>query len=249
MGMRDEDILSEFDPVDVEVEADGYEERAVLADPHLQSAAIVNPSTNLPEPAPENQRGLRWNQIPMPVRERAFFMWIELGDFTEVGHRLGMDPGAVKRLSKKDGWAERAEELRAGLEKVFSVQVLENRRRALHIIHDTLGELKPERLLALMDGKDLVKLLGMSLAHGGAGPGGGGLNVHTGDGPTQINFGSTRDGDKSLSDLSDEDLAHRARELGIDVQAAPRVIGAVPEQSRDLPPPLPEPDSGGTDQA
>ena len=241
-----DDFLSEFDDPKTGEGSDAdpvVEERAVLADPHLQESSIVNPATNLPEKAPDTQRKWKWHYIPMPVRTRAFYLWVEFGDYTSVAAKLGMTVEAVKALSERDHWWERSEELRAGLEKTLGVQVLENRRRALQLVHETLGELSPERIVALLDGKDIVRLLTTTLSDGGR-MGSSGLNVHTGDGPVQVNLGSTRGEDRPLEKMTDEELAMEARAHGIDVQAAPRITEKDPEVIVDLPSPS-EDSSGG----
>ena len=246
--MTDKDFLSEFDEPSVtsseelktEIEFDPASLPAAIADPLLQEAIVHNPKTGLVERAPDNGGGhLRWHRIPMPIRERAFFLWLECGTFVETASVLGMKPEAIKRLSVHDKWEDRAERLRHGLEKGFLVSVVSVRQQATNLIASTLESLSPDKIASMLDGKDVVRLL-TSLVKDGT-PAAGGLTVQTGGAPAQVNLGGTQPGQAGrYSSLSDEDLAAMARSRGVEVQASPIAVDRPPLS-------LPEPDSGGTE--
>lgn len=231
MGNLD-DLLGEFD--DLESDEEGVEEPelstlpAAIADPSSQEASILNPDTGLTEKAPLDSRVTRWRFIPMPVREKAFFLWVEYGDYPSVAAKLGMKVAQVRALAERDKWEDRAVELRAGLEQGLATLILEKQRESTRMALAILGELDPKRAANMLEGKDIVRLLlgmGQTAARNGqSAP----LSVDTGGGPAQINLNPDPSGSSPFANLSDEELAKRARERGVDVQAAPRALDRPP---------------------
>ncbi len=216
--------LSEFDDDDM---PEGIEEgdlHARIQDPNDIGASIMNPKSGAVVEQPLNGFHLRFHKMPMALKERLFFAYIELGDYSQVAAKFALTTRSVKALAKNDGWDQRAEELSRGLEKTLGIQVLENRRTTIRLIHRLLSKLEPERIVALLDGKDIVRLLTALMKDGGFNSEKSGLNINTGGGPTQLNFGGQSGGDPTLNDVSDEELVKQARELGIEVHASPRAV-------------------------
>lgn len=240
------DPLKEFDdqPTDeFDDEIDPNDLPAVIADPAMLPAIVVPPKTGVPEQAPMVMHS-RWRYIPMAVKERAFFCWMEFGDYVSVAAHIGMTVEQVRDLSKRDQWETRAEELRVGLESGLKTLLLESRRTAAQSALALMGNLDLASIAKTMEGKDVIKLIEAMAKMGD--PGKAGLTVNASGGPTQVNVTPVQNpATSNLRELTDAQLADLARSSGIQVQPPPSLVE--PKSVDRSPPSLPgeNPGSGG----
>jgi hypothetical protein len=205
----------ETELLDLDVPAD-EQLPAALADPMLQDAKLVDPKTYK-----IIQGAKTWNRVSLPLRIRAFYAWLDLGDLSRVAVELNVKRSTLETLRVKDSWQARAEQIRAGLDHSIQTSWLEARRRGLSFFLEYIECIDPTRLASMSTPADVAKLAQTMVGLGG---GVGNVTVHGNAqivAPGAVGGQANLTGAKPAQELSDAELLAEAKRLGVPIQAPP----------------------------
>lgn len=262
--MSNQDLFAEFDqtpmpaqavptggatPVGAELEAQLEAEieagdlDAMLLDPRVQPAQIVSPLTGLVSPgvSPPQHRQALWHSVPIPVRLKAFYLFIEYGDLVPISAALGLSLITLRNLKRKDRWLERAAEIRENMEAGLKTSWSKSKLASLGWFQQYLAQCSPDRMAAMSTPSDLANIMKGIVAIGGEPKG---ITVKT-SGPTQLNYnaGPDRDNPDPVKTASDAELMAELQKAGISVQPPPPMSKGISA------PPPPDPKTvGETDE-
>lgn len=194
---------------------------AALSDPACLEAVVVDPKSRV-----VGYPSARWSQIPLPLRIKAFYCWIDLSDFVAVAAHLGVRVSTIRHLHKSDQWEVRARELSDQFQTGLRVKLEKSRSSLLGWFSEYLACLEPAKLAAMSDplgAAGLIRAIGGALAQAPVHVHAQNAQVNAGAGPSQMNASA---GGGPFADLDDAQLLALARESGVSVQPAPRVGGS-----------------------
>jgi hypothetical protein len=263
------DIFDEFDQITSRLNPKGEELLklgaefeiqdlpAAIAPPHMQEAIIVDPNTGLCQPGSPHPRFRQalFHAVPVPLRIKAFYLWIDHGDCVTVAGLLGLKVSQVHSLKKQDQWESRAKDLSHELDHTIGAIWKRTKSATLQFLLSVMSEIDPARMAGMMDPAGLASLIKACASVGSESKG---TTVINTTGPTQVNAGAgpgPLDPSRPLKERSGEELAAVLRSSGLTHQPPPPRgrggLGVVDVESSPgnvstPPPPLPA-DAGGTD--
>lgn len=221
------DLFDEFDEALGQLNPKELEalELGIPPDEHLDASLVAPDQVGAKVLDPASGRvgyaGQSWRNVPMPVRLKAFYAWLDLGDFVKVASALGIKVSTVRHLHVQDQWLERANQLRVGLDHSISTLWSESRRAGLSFFLEYLACLDPAKMAVMSEPQDVAKMMSTILGLGAGSSQH--IEVH---GPAQIvapgSQAQMNNGQKPASSLSDAELLAEAQRLGVKVQPSVR---------------------------